>query len=55
MNPSFKIKDFELKLIEDKKYCLKFFSKTPDTISVDLDEADCYWLYREIKRKLKLK
>lgn len=55
MNPSFKIKDFELKLIEDKKYHLIFFSKTSDTIVVDLDEADCYWLYREIKRKLKLK
>lgn len=55
MKSSSKIKDLDLTLIEDKKYLLNFFSKNADPVSLELSEALCYWLYREIKKKLKLK
>lgn len=48
-----RIKDVDLQKLENKKIQLDFFSKE-SIISLEIDEAICYRLYREIKDQLKL-
>lgn len=49
-----KIKDVDLKKVDEKNYTLDFFSKGYN-IRVEADEAVCYRLFRQIKKELKLK
>ena len=54
MNNSEKIKQVDLKKLEEQKFLLNFYSKN-STQTVEIDEAICYRLYRQIKNHLKLK
>jgi hypothetical protein len=49
-----KIKNVDLKKVDDKNYILDFFSKGYN-IRVEADEAVCYRLFRQIKKQLNLK
>jgi hypothetical protein len=49
-----KIKNVDLKKVDEKNYTLDFFSKGYN-IRVEADEAVCYRLFRQIKKELKLK
>jgi hypothetical protein len=48
-----KIKDVDLKKIDDKNYILEFFNKGYN-IKIEANEAVCYSLFRQIKKHLKL-
>ena len=54
MNNLQKIKQTDLKKLEEQKFVLNFYSKK-FTQTVEIDEAICYRLYRQIKTHLKLK
>ena len=49
-----KIKNVDLKKVDEKNYTIEFFSKGYN-IRVEADEAVCYSLFRQIKKELKLK
>jgi hypothetical protein len=53
MNNLQKIKQVNLKKIEEQKFLLNFYSKN-STQTVEIDEAICYRIYRQIKTQLKL-
>jgi hypothetical protein len=53
MNNSGKIKQVDLKKLEEQKFLLNFYSKN-STQTMEIDEAICYRLYRQIKTHLKL-
>jgi hypothetical protein len=48
-----KIKQVDLKKVEEQKFLLNFYSKN-STQTVEIDEAICYRIYRQIKNQLKL-
>lgn len=48
-----KIKQVDLKKLEEQKFLLNFYSKN-STQTVEIDEAICYRIYRQIKTQLKL-
>lgn len=54
IKPSSKIKDIDIVETREGKKLITLISKD-SLISLELDEPECYWLYRSIKKHLNLK